>query len=427
MGKSLKKIINEEIERQAKNMKLDSPKEVTSMLKELFAFSTNKVMNQMGSVEADENNQLADENWDFFLETIMESIEEEPNEWYKMIAMTKMKILTYKYFTRQDLIEVESLDSYLRINIKPYFTALQNYQDYKDFRVKFFMLPRDILFSAVRFLFFLEPELDKRIIVTKQELTDNINRIQELRLEVADMIGKASNGYQNVFNMGEVLELYDNGILIEDNFLNRGINEFINKMLSHSTAVGKLRDLFAGASLKSIKKTAETSGAYMAHLESVKTGTGVEYFSPTGDQIGRRFDNELLLVHSGEFDGYVIDKKSRLREPNEKIKPALPVDVMNDVGASDVNDIETDDSDSDFSASSGGSDLSSNSELGNADFGGDFAEEGTEGQVPGDTNGVEADGTPMPSDDEGFPADFGTVEDNTPPEDNSNASKEEKK
>lgn len=417
--KNIDRILESEMDSMINKLKLSSSKDVKKVMKELFSMSTNKLMNNMGSVEANEHNQIAKENWDFFIQNLTSAISEEQDLWFKNIKEIKLKILTYKYFSKQDLIKVENIDNNLRMEIKPYFTALQNYIDFTDFRHKLLTLPTELLYNIVRYMFYISPDLNKSIKITNEELKDNVNRLLGLRMEIIKRISAVSKGYQNIIEFREIKELYDCGVAFEDNYLNRALAEFIVKMSNHHKAFEKLKDLYPGAILKDLKNQAETSSAYLSHINAIKSETGYEYFTTNGEQIGMKLENEIELVKKGQYDGYVINNDSRLKEPHEKIKT---------IDSSNLESTPTaDGSDSDGSGGGGGgfsfggvSGGALDMGLGNADMGGEFAEPGEEGEIPGidDTGeiGVEADGEPMPDGEDGKPIDFGTEEDNTPDE-----------
>lgn len=420
MNKTYNRIIEEEIDRCVKTLNLSSKKDVKKVLNELFTLSTNKLMDNIGSVEANEKNQIAQENWDQFIQNLTNSIQEENDLWLHSIKEIKLKIITYKYFTRNDLQNVDTLEGFLRMEIKPFFTALQNFIDFTDFRHKVLTLPTNILYNLVRYIFNISPELNDVIIIKNSDLKENITRLIDLRMNILNHINEISKGYKNLLNFKELKELYDCGVMFEDNFLNRACSEFVIKMTNHNGAATKLMDQFPGAVLKDLKHIAENTSACISHISSVKMEETTEFFTANGEQIGNRMENEIELVKSNNYDGYVVSKGSRLKEPNEKVK-AVSIDSIPSSGGG------LDGEGNLSSGGAGGGDGTTDSALdlglGNADFGGDFAAPGEEGEVPGaeDTGeiGVEEDGTPMPDGEDGTPIDFGTEEDNSPtPEEN---------
>ena len=405
MDNKIKGFINEEVDRYIRGMKLDDPNKIVNVINELFYMSTNKLMTNIGSVEADGNFAIASENWEQFIQNLTDSITEENETWLLGIKNVKLKILTYKYFTMKDMIQKETLESYLRVEIKSYFTALQNYRDAGDFMMKFFQLPTNILFAMVRYLFFLSPDLNKSIIITNDDLRKNIERVTKLRLHVADKISKISNGYADIFDVKEMKDLYDNGILFEDNFINRAINEFVYKLTSHKEAKNSMLERFSGSMISDLNSQSNDSAAYLAHIKAIRNETGTEFFTVNGEQLGKKFDNELDLLKNKKFDGYIVNKESRLKEPHEKINTGvMPWEANSEAGAGEEGGAGPGGDMGGGSADFGGGDF------GNADFGGDFAPPGSEGEIPGSE---EEDGTPMPDGEDGLPSDFGTVEDNT--------------
>lgn len=428
MNNTYNKLLTEEINKNVDRLKVKDPKAIVEVLKELFSMNTDKLIGNISNVEVGSKNTIAQESWDWFLDTLAKSVAEDQDNWLAAIKEVKLKLLTFKYFSRKEMIGVDAIEQYIRREIKPYWAALQSHVDLPDFRNKVFQLPVEMQFALVRFMFAISDELKERVKVTNADLKDNINKILQMRMKIAERIGQVSNGYQSVLSMKDVKELFDNGVIFEDNFINRGICEYIMKLLNHEQANARLKETFSSAMLKDLRKQIETASSYMEHIVSIKNETGREFFSTKGEQIGKRFDNEIEIVKNKDFEGYVVDKHSRLKEPKEKVaKVDLPWEAG---GGSPEGGFEGPDgaaggpggasSPSDGGGSFGGGGFSGGGGFG-GDFGGDFAEPGSEGEIPGlegegedgeNPIGAEGDGTPMPSDETGLPTDFGTVEDN---------------
>lgn len=426
--KLIERIMEQEVDKMVNRLNLSTTSDVKNVLNELFSMTTHKLMDNIGSVEANEHNQIAKENWDQFVQTITSSIHDEKDLWLENISDIKLKILTFKYFTKKDLMKVENIESSLRMDIKPYFTALQNYVTLTDFRHKVLTLPAEMLFNIVRYLFHISPDLNKSIVVKNPDLRDNVTRLITLRMKTIRKINDISKGYQNLLDFRELKELFDCGVMFEDNYLNRAVCEFVVKMTNHSEAAAKLQDLFPGAILKDLKNQAENTSAYIQHTNAIKTESGVEFFTTMGEQVGTRLENQIELVREAKYDGYVVDNESRFKEPNDRVKsvsadnipgatPMVPTDGEGGVEPTGAAG----------GAGAGGGDALDGSIDGDLGLGNaDFAAPGEEGQVPGealdgevgidDTGevGAEPDGTPVEVGDDGLPAAFGTEEDNTP-------------
>lgn len=426
-----KKILNEEVDKYVDELNINSPVEVKKVLTELFSMTPGKLMNSIGSVEVDNNKGLDDSNWDYFLDTIRQACHENSQIWDVAMANVKLRMLCYKYFSREDFMPLAELPQTIRVEIKTYFTALQNYVDFNDFTGKFFDLPTDLLYKIIRLMFATSDDFSKKAKVNNEMLKDYIGEMKKMRMRIADQISRVSNSYKTSIDLMEIKELYDSGILLEDNYINRGINEFVVKMLKHNDSSKKLEDKYNLTMLKYMFRTAESSAAYVNHINDVKSESGYEFFSSNGEQIGKRFDNEIELVKDKRFEGYVIDRESRLKEPNAKVNSVVapweggsaPGQMPGDMGA-EAGGVD----------SFGGGGTSAGG--GGMDFAGGgfdepmvddgFAAPGEEGELPGgvDENGFkipdekteggeEEDGTPMPVDDQGIPQDFGDIEDNT--------------
>ena len=419
----LKRIIEEEVEIQVEKLNLSSPKIIGDVITELFTFSTDTFLKNIGSQEAllDEKDALPQENWDWLIEMLNESFEEEKKEWIKQLQEQKIKILCYKYFTKQDFIKLDEVERNIKISIKKYFTALQNFADLSDFREKFFNLPFEILSNFCRYILQKSPKLNSKIKVDKKELKEKIKTLQDDRKNIIDKISLISKKYQNILDLRKVKELYDNGLFFEDNFLNRGVNEYISKLLNHKEASQKVKDTYGSSFTLDLQSQAENSPAYIKHISSIKKDEGQEYFTFKGFQVGTRFDNEIEIANSkkGEKDGYVIDKDSRLREPSSKIKDTtFPWEKTSETDLED----ETGEGNIDASGGESGGGSSGGGGLANGgginyeppvlgpqqDENGEEIDTGEEGSNEG---GEEGEGE-MPTDENGLPVDFGTPESN---------------
>ena len=409
---NLDRILNEEIENEMKRLKLDKPEKVVKVLKELFSFSTDSFLKNIGSQEAllDEDEEVSQENWDWLMQTINESFKDNPKEWGMELKKQKLKILCYKYFTQKEMLKLEALEKDLKVNIKKYFTALQNFSDLANFREKFFNLPFDILNNFVRIILNKTESVNKITSVSKKELKKEIQQAVDDREKMVNKISLLSKKYQDTLDMTLLKKLYDYGVFFEDNFVNRGVNEYMVKMLNHKGAAEQLRDKFNTAVVNDLKFHAENSVAYLNHIDSIRNEEAEEYFTQNGFQLGTRFDNEIeIAANKTKQDNYIIDKESRLKEPSEKVETVpLPGETAPGMDGMDGGD----------EGQEGGGVLGPD--------GSPMPQDGAGVGLPGG-GGLMAGGMPdigggeggeedgegeMPTDEDGFPVDFGTPETN---------------
>lgn len=414
----LDRLIQEEVERVVETMNLSSPKELGKVLNELFTFSTDTFLKNIGSQEAilDEKDALPQENWDWLMETLNESFQENKKEWLKQLKEQKIKILCYKYFTKQDFIKLDEIERSLKLTIKKYFTALQNFSDLDDFREKFFNLPFELLSNFCRFILNKSHKLNSALKIDKHELKEKIHQLKDDRKNVIDTISLVSKKYKSTLDLKLIKELYDNGLFFEDNFLNRGVNEYISKLLNHKEARQKIRDTYNTVFTNDLQEEAENNPAYTKHIESIKKDEGKEFFTFKGFQVGSRFDNEIEIVNNkeGEKNGLVIDKDSRFKEPSSKIEDTtLPWEKSTSGNNGDDMDTEGGAGSGGASGGSGGG-LSGGGginyeppELGPAE-----TSDGGEIELGDEGSGDEGDEGDMPTDENGLPVDFGTPESN---------------
>ena len=158
-----KKVLFEEIDNFVKQIEFSEPENNKKVLNEIFAFDYNTFMKDMGSQEIDKDTEIGTEMWDWLIQTINESVKQDPEAWLKIFKSQKLKTLCYKYFTKNEPIGKEKLETYLKKNIRTYFTALQNYSDLEGFRNKIENLPSVLLSNLIRFLLLFSEELKKEV------------------------------------------------------------------------------------------------------------------------------------------------------------------------------------------------------------------------------------------------------------------------
>jgi hypothetical protein len=409
---SLKKIIAEEVERQSKKYNL-KPDELKTFMTELFSFNPSKLLTSLGNQGEilDEKDALPDEFWQELIDTINDSYGELEDDWEKELKGVKFTILCYKYFTKQDLPNLDDVEKELKVEIKKYFSSLQNYTSLENFKDRFFNLPSKILFNFVRYILNKSLELNAKLKISKLEFKEKITKLKEDREKIINKISFVSNRNVSILDLKQIKELVDNGLFYEDNLLNRGVNEYLYKMLTHKDAAKNIIDTFNSTFLHDLTASVETSNSYLSHISSVKNEESGEYFSPPGIQIGRRFDNEIESVKSKDYDDAVIDKDSIFKEPKGRIQSA-------DFSWGDASGAATGEDGEDA-----GGDMGSGSGLGgsgggggggsfNGPTGGDETVDIDTGGEGGGEEGTSDEGEAMPSGEDGLPTDFGTEESN---------------
>lgn len=411
----LDKIITEELEKQVEALNLSSPEKIGNVLQELFTFSTDNFLKNIGSQEAilDEKESLPEENWDWLMETINQSYQEVPEPWEEELGKQKLKILCFKYFTKQEFIELDEVEKSLKMNIKKYFTSLQNYADMEDFKNKFFNLPFEMLSNFTRYLLNNSKELNSKIKISKEDLKKRVKSLKDERNKVVNKISQISRKYQTTINLTELKELYDSGLFWEDNYLNRGVNEYISKLLNNTATQDKIKDAYNSAFFYDLKAQAEGCPSYQKHVESIKKDEDKEYFTSKGMQIGTRFDNiiEITKNKEGEKEGYSIDDKSRLKEPYSKIESTDYPWESNDgepLSPDDEENMGADAAGGDMGGGGGGLAGGGGLSYSPPTLGPQQDAEGNEINPEDDAEATADDGTEMPTTDEGLPVDFGT-------------------
>lgn len=404
--KSYKQILQEEIEAQSKLFDL-SPKQLKGFVNELFTFNSSKLLKSLGDQDEilDEKDSLPEEFWEEIINNINDSYAEDPNEWEKELKEIKSQILCYKYFTKQELENLDEVEKKLKVQIKKYFSSLQNYTSMENFRDRFFNLPSQLLFNFVRYLLNKSIILNKKISISKIDLKDRVVELKKQRDKVIDKISFISNKNITVLDLKNVKRLVDNGVFYEDNLLNRGVNEYLYKLIKHSKAASNIVETFNSTFIEDLKSAVESSNSYLSHISSIKNEETSEYFSPDGIQLGRKFDNEIDAVKNKDVNDAVIDKDSIFKEPKGRIKDDFAWD-SNSVGGKGESG---EDAEGDMGA---GSDLGGGFSGGGGGMGSmDIAPGSEEVDVDMPADGAEGE---MPTGEDGLPTDFGTPDSNTP-------------
>ena len=359
-------------------------------LEELFNISSTSLLKAMNNKEINllEDEGLPDEFWAELLGLINSSYTEFESEWEKDLRQLKLKILCNKYFTKRELLSLDSLETDIRKEVKKYYSSLESYVSLKNFKERFFSLPYDLLTSFCRYIFYFSEELNKKIGIDKKELQTKIKELKEERKSVIQKIAFISNNNPSILDLTNIKELLEFGVFYEDNFLNRGLNEYLHKILSHNVSRENIKETFGNTFYRDMLELVEKNNAFISHLKSIKNDTGQDFFDKSGGQLGRRFDLEIEVVEKKEYSNYIVQKDTVFKEPNEKIN----FEFSNDIPAAKEVESTKDSVDLPSGSSGDGVDISSD-EI--------------------DPSTIEDDGTEMPETEEGIPTDFGTVEDNT--------------
>lgn len=266
------------------------------------------------------NNQISQESLDWFIGMLTKSINSYQTEWFEFFRKYKKMILCYKYFSKRNLVSTEELKSVLKFELKKFYTPLQMATDELDFFEKICMLPSRINFIIIRLCFDISKELDNIVILNRKEIREEVKRLRKIRLELAENVNNVSLYYQDVFNVQSFIEVFDNGLLFEDNFINQGINDFFIKLIQDETARKNLQDYKLNSLvINEIEKEITGYVSYTNYKKGISDGKP-EFFDIKGQQVGKRFENVIELVKGNEdLTDYVIDFDSRFKEPNSKI------------------------------------------------------------------------------------------------------------
>ena len=183
----------------------------------------------------------------------------------------------------------------------------------------------------------------------------------------------------------------------ENNYLNKAVCEFLYKLLSASSLEEKLNEYYTSFFINDFLKLIEKTNSYISHNTELRDGSGSEFFTDKGLQIGRRFDIQIETVKKKDLTNFITDEKSIFKEPYAMINTSFKQEEMPEGNSENVDG-------EDGSGSSGGGGFSGGG--GGFSGGGDITAEPL-------TGGGEATpdvGDELPQTEEGLPVDFGTTE-----------------
>lgn len=313
------------------------------------------------------NNMLTEESWKYIIGIISKSINENKEEWVEFFGEYLKMYLSYKYFTKKEnFVSNDKIDEYLKLRLKNYYSALISSETSLDVLNKVKSLPIDLVYLIIRKCFNLSPLLKSKISVTKSELRTFIVELKKLRKKVANNINNVSSLYENIFNINDFKMGYNCGVFFEDNFINQGILEFVDKMFDNEETVKRVIDLgiISKSELIGIKEGIKTFPSFQGSIRNKNN-----CFEISGSQIGKRFKDFLdMLKTLGDYD-YVVDNKSVFKEPYMFL-------TQNDFaeGGSAESDYEESTQGISNSGGGGGGDFSNTADISVPDMGGDFSD-----------------------------------------------------
>ena len=425
-----KKVLFEEIDNFVNQIEFSGVENNKKILNELFAFNYNTFMKDMGSQEIEKDTEIGSEMWDWLIQTINESVKQAPDAWLKIFKEQKLKTLCYKYFTKNEPIGKEKLETYLKKNIRMYFTALQNYSDLDGFRNKVENLPSILLSNLIRFLLLFSEELKKEVKVSKDEFKKEIELLLKERFKFIEKLDMISKKYQSNIDLTMLKKLVDNGLFYEDTVLNRAVGEYVFKLLDHKDAVKNIREYYTNTFVADLKDQIQDSESFMRYTERVKNNEDINFFTEKGKQVGNRLSLQIEIIKDKKFDESIIKKDSRVNEPIDTIKSVpSPLEYPEEGGEENQDNSDGFGGGASGTTGSGGGSPDGGSGGGGGSFGGgggvdfgtdtsdinpEFDEDGNEISGTGGEDGGtgEPGETELPTDEDGLPVDFGSEETN---------------
>lgn len=260
-------------------------------------------------------NALTEESWKYIIGLLTKSVNEEKEQWLNFFRKQLKTFLCYKYFTRKkSYLKDISVQSELKLKLKEYYTSLISASDSLDFLNKINRLPNEIIFLILRQCFDISPSLKKHVIISREEILEEVKNLKKLRKKSAREISDVSLHYESVLDISLILKLYNNGLLFENNFINQGMCEFIVKLLDNEYSVKHLVDsgIVSKAEIFGLRDNITSFPSYNAYLRLKRQK---ECFSKEGEQVGNRFSDYIDMLDEPMSSDFIVDIKSVFKEP----------------------------------------------------------------------------------------------------------------
>ena len=278
-----KNILIEEIDNFVDDIPADKLISTLKMFKE-----DRKIINSLQGFtnEYDQNNQIVEENWKWFKETLKYIAENNPRFQFKCKEVNN-KLYAVKYFTKLKFVISETVEEELKFELKKYFRQI-TFEDIDQFIDAFFKLPFEFVGLTVRYVSnVLALELKPKLTTNYKDANVFLKNLLKRKNDFIVNINKISLGQSDNISIAEACLLLDTKVFYDYNALNNGALEYLLKLFN-SNAKEKLIDQFGADKIKFLKDQILAHPSYLQFLKEVKEGQEQPFFTKDGFQNSER-------------------------------------------------------------------------------------------------------------------------------------------
>ncbi len=314
------KIISEEVDKFVDKLPADK------LISTLKSFKEDrKILSSLqGYVnDYDQNNQIVEENWNWFKETLKQLATNSPRFQFKCKEVNN-KLYAVKYFTKLKFTISETVEEELKFQLKNYFKHL-TYENPDEFIDAFFKLPFEFIGLVVRYIAnVLAPKVKNQLTTNKKEADIFLKNLLKKKNDFIININKISLGQSDNISISEAKLLLDVKVFYDYNALNNGTLEYLLKLFN-SNAKQKLIDEFGSEKIDFVKDQILAHPSYLQFLKEVKTGQEQPFFTKDGFQNSEReitFDDYVKKYFTPEE---FVPKSNN--KQSQQVTPVVPTET----------------------------------------------------------------------------------------------------
>jgi hypothetical protein len=321
MGKSLKIILDEEVERTVNSL----PKnQLVPILKTLLTEKDDIILRSLRGYVDDFNssNQIPPENWNWLRDTLKVLANSNQRFQFKCKEVNN-KLYCVKHYTKLPFEISEAVEDELKYELKKYFKEIV-YEEVDQFIDAFFSLPFEFVSLAVRYVTnVLAAEKKNELTTTTEDAENFLKAVLKKKNDFITNVNKISLGQANNISIGNLSLLLDVKAFYDYNALNNGVLEFVLKMLN-SNIKQKLKDTYGSSKMDFVKAQILSHASYLKFLKNVKEGVEQPFFDIKGFQNAERTPSFDDLVKKYFAPKEYIPSTPKIEEPAAPIEQETP-------------------------------------------------------------------------------------------------------
>jgi len=316
-----KKIDSKELYEKLDNY-VDSlePQELLSTLSILLKEdSTSSLMNNLvdNFVRFDDDNQIIQENWDWFYNSI-EQVKDE-KEFINYCRQINIKLYVLRHFIKTQFGDIKYTEDELKFQLKKYFTIVKAGTKSK-FVNNLYELPFEFSALLVRYIInvVIEEESDKAKYKASKALADvYLKEILQKKNNFIKEINDISLGLHSSVSISTIKELLELRTFFTYNVLNAGALEFIIRFINNKE--NEIQEKYGKGFSNILKEYIFSLPCYIIHIQRIKEGKDVLFFLDNGMQ------NKKKKLTFDDYVKKILDPKEYI--PVERELDSEPIDT----------------------------------------------------------------------------------------------------